>query len=149
MRFSLRWLFITILIIALCIVPLLNANIYWANAAERCRLLLLSFTIVAAIYARGSARAFWIGASVFGWIDAKHLVGQQIDDKMFDWLFTLVVREREVVRDGVARQVSIPQHDSFGVVVACVQTLVVAMLGGFVAVWLYSRRHSRSPTEKA
>jgi hypothetical protein len=147
MRFSLRWLFVAILLIAVSVVALLNANLSWANAAERARLLLFSVTIIGAIYSRASTRAFWIGAIVFGWIQMKPPV-QQIDDRLLTFAHSLIVQEHVTVIDGRPSINWLPKHEYFVAVGDCVQSVFVACLGGVLAMWFHRRHNSRVEVER-
>lgn len=68
MSFTLRWLFITILFIAVAIVALLNANPKWVNAFRSMIVIVLPLTTIAAICSTGVKRAFWIGFALAGWL---------------------------------------------------------------------------------
>src|SRR5262245_35211701 len=65
MRFSLRWLLVAILLIAVCVVALLNANAYWASGARSVLLLLLSLCVVGAVFCKGRLKVFWTGFAIF------------------------------------------------------------------------------------
>ena len=164
MRFSLRWLFIAILAVALCIVALLNANPYWAAAARTTVILLLPLAASFAVMATGTRRAFWLAVALcgtaqfagMGFADADATYSHEPDykplitDRAIDWLHEKVVREveREVefYKGGVpqmeSRIVRIPLLSHFLVVGRCVCSVAIGLLGGCIVAWCYSRRES-------
>jgi hypothetical protein len=68
MRFSLSWLFVAILLVAVSMVALLNANLLWAAVARTTLVLFLAFAILGGINNAGRIRAFWFGITIVGWV---------------------------------------------------------------------------------
>ena len=68
MRFSLRWLFVSVAFVAISVVALLNANEYWTFVWRIAILLGLSLAIIGALLSQGQSRALWIGVAVAGWV---------------------------------------------------------------------------------
>jgi hypothetical protein len=160
MRFSLRWLFVAILLITVSIVALLNANEYWAGASRSVVILLLSLAAVFALLASAGRRAFWLGFVVVGvaqfasirFADSKYesdvAYKYLVTDRVIAWMHERVLRDVEIVvpheyPDGQVRPAPIivkrPHQHLFFVVGRCVLTLLFALVGGFVATWFYRR----------
>ena len=165
MSFSLRWLFIAILAIALCIVALLNANPYWAGAARTTVILLLPLAASFAVMASGTRRAFWLGFAIcgtaqfaaMGFADADDKSANEADykplitDRAIDWLHAKVIRDVEtevqIYKGGLpfgteSRTVQRPLLSHFLVVGRCVWPVAIGLLGGSIVAWFYSRRES-------
>ena len=68
MRFSLRWLFVAVLLIAVSVVALLNASPYWVRGLRIAFLVFLTLAVIGGAFTKGAARAFWIGFAIAGWI---------------------------------------------------------------------------------
>ncbi len=166
MRFSVRWLLIFILAIAVGVVALLNANEYWAGAARSTLILLLSLATAIASLSTGSRRAFWIGFAVFGWIQfasvgfAKNLErettsGYLLTDQGIEWLHSKLVRNVEILvpifnagvqvrtQPAIVRR---PHIDYFNVVARCLLVAFLGTLGGYVATWIFGRSNPLGAT---
>jgi hypothetical protein len=65
-RFSIRWLMVAVLLIAVTIVALLNANYYWVYALENFAILLLLSALAGSFWLISSRRAFCGGFLIFG-----------------------------------------------------------------------------------
>jgi hypothetical protein len=161
MRFSLRWLLVAVAFIAVSVVVLLNANFYWARGMRSVLILSLSLAIVGGIFSQGKSRAFWSGFAICGWIQFVsmgfiHLqtYGRLITDTGINLLHAQVARsvEEEVayfsgpsnarVEKFEKRVVTRPDVRSFTHVAQSVLTASIGVLGGCLAIWLYSRRAS-------
>ena len=157
MRFSLRWLFVAILLIAISLVALLNANEYWISASRVALVVLLPLTIVGGIFSKGRKRAFWFGFAIVGWtvflsagLNDYPPFNEARSEKALQWLHSLIVRPEPVSLEGWNRitgarltgtgTIDVPAFSSFKVVFHCVATLLVGVLGGYAAMWFYLRR---------
>ena len=65
-QFSIRSLLAAVTIVALGIVALLNANIWWEAAAWIVALVLLASAILLVVYRHDEKRAYWLGFAIFG-----------------------------------------------------------------------------------
>ena len=160
MRFSLRWLFVAILLIAVSVVALLNANAYWAGAARSTMFLILPLSMVIALASGGVARLFWIGFAIVGAVQFWSLgfaqgaaAGESLIEVGIEWLHTKVVRDVTIevgqyqagkLLRMVPRVVPRPNIDYFRVVGHCVVSALLGLLGGCVGAWVYSRRSVRA-----
>jgi hypothetical protein len=70
-RFSMRNLFLAILVLGLSLAVLQWDSPILASAAFTLFLALLALGLTGALCRRGSARAFWIGFTIFGWVYAE------------------------------------------------------------------------------
>ncbi len=66
LRFSLSFLLLFVLVVALGCAALSYANEYWASAVLTVTLAALVLSVLAAVYRRGASRAFWAGFAIFG-----------------------------------------------------------------------------------
>jgi len=80
-QFSIRSLLLAVLILAVGIVALLNANLWWEAAAWSVALFLLACAILLVVYRRDEQRAYWLGFAIFGglYLSAFLFVA------LFDW----------------------------------------------------------------
>jgi hypothetical protein len=161
MRFSLRWLFVLILLAAIAITALLNANEYVAWFLWSALVLVLSMAIVAAIASDTRTRAFWSGFAVLGWVyfasTGFTLVdgfGGISDAVVIPWLHAQIADEGffdvQPMYDDMGRlfgsqtnREKIPTLETFRATSRGCVTLLMAILGGYVALWFYSRRDQR------
>jgi hypothetical protein len=157
MRFTLRGLLVAIAFVAVSVVALLYANWYWVGAARSVVILSLSIAVCGGIFARGAARAFWLGFAILGWIHFASVgfahwrgYGYLITDQGISWLHTKVAREQEMMpsaddpfgpRGTPLRPIIVrrPDLDYFEKVARCITTIVIAGLGGFVGVYFQTR----------
>jgi hypothetical protein len=70
-RFSVRQLFVAILVLGLSLAVLQWDSAILASGAFTAFLSLLALGLTGAFCRRGAARAFWIGFTIFGWIYAE------------------------------------------------------------------------------
>ncbi len=68
MRFSLRWVFAFMALVAIAATALTNANAFWHGATTLLMVFLLTAAIAAAVYGNPAARPFWFGFALFGWV---------------------------------------------------------------------------------
>jgi hypothetical protein len=161
MRFSLRWLFVAVAFVAISVVALLNANLYWAGLARTGLIVFLASAIVGGINSRGEKRAFWFGVAIVGWIYrataivncywfASDVLSEQLSRAMWDVLDKPQVGAEEhvfgerVLADGrtfTNRIEHVPLEKSFHLVNKCILNALFAMLGGLIATWFYRRNH--------
>lgn len=66
-RFSLKSFIAGITVVGLGVAALLNASYPWAVGSWSIVLAVLLTTVLSAVFSRGGSRAFFIGASIFGW----------------------------------------------------------------------------------
>jgi hypothetical protein len=160
MRFTLRWLFIVILLIAISVVALLNANTYWAGAARTTMFLILPLSVVIALASGGTTRLFWFGFAIVGAVQFWSLgfargaaAGESLVEPGIQWLHSKVVRDVDievpVYREGNflrmdPRVVPRPNIDYFRVVGHCVVAALFGVLGGCVGAWVYSCQNVRA-----
>ncbi len=67
-QFSLRALAGIVAFAAVACCSLIYASQVWSSMLFTAAVVLLIFALVATIYHRGSARAFWAGSAISGWI---------------------------------------------------------------------------------
>jgi hypothetical protein len=168
MRFSLRWLFVAILFAALGVTALLNSNLLFAGVLRAGLILCLAFAILGAINSIGRARAFWCGVAIVGWIylgttvlnhrwfggsvlsqQFSRVLWKSIGDESFD---SQQIRfGEEVLDDGrvtLKEFEYVPLEASFYVICESILNAFWALVGGYVALWFYSRRDPR-PADSA
>ena len=151
MQFSLRWLFIAILFLAVSAAALLNANEHWAGAARTAIIVLLSLAAVFAYLASGKYRAFWLGFAVVGTAhfastrfaafyyhsnDYNHVVA----DAAIEWLHGVIAHEERGEVNPIIGRTTL-QVEKFRIVARCITVVPLALLGGCIAVWFHSRRN--------
>lgn len=66
-RFSLVGLLAAVTFAAVACGALVNPNEWWTIGVTSATVTLLAYAVLAAIYAAGVRRAFWVGAAVIGW----------------------------------------------------------------------------------
>jgi hypothetical protein len=157
MHFSLSWLFLAILLIAVSVVALLNANEYWVSASRAALVVLLPLTIVGGIFSKGRKRAFWFGFAIVGWtvflsagLNDYPPFNEARSEKALQWLHSLIVRLEPVSLEGWDRitgarltgtgTIDVPAFSNFKVVFHCAASLLLGVLGGYAAMWFYLRR---------
>jgi len=139
-RFSVRQLMLTGTFVAVSVVALLNANYFLVAALRVIIALALAVAIVAAIYADGKWRAFSVGFAIVGWIhflsgafDNLRPFNRGVSQESLAWLHVLVASRNSA---GVERPIFV----CFVIVIHCILTALLALLGGYVATRLDSRR---------
>jgi hypothetical protein len=152
MRFSLRWLFIAILLAALATTALLNANDYWAMAARSFLIYAMSFAVLGGIIRNGKARAFCIGFAVFGLM--RYVASGLVVNSPFAPLLSdeLIVRAHDAISSTSTEPVgeyatnpnflvvhTYPEPEAFMWVARSIVIATVGVLGGFIAIWIQSR----------
>jgi hypothetical protein len=160
MRFSLSWLFVAILLVAVSMVALLNANLLWAAVARTTLVLFLAFAILGGINNAGRIRAFWFGITIVGWVYLAGTIvnyywfgGDVLNKQLSELLWTAVGNQAiepeqvrmpsRVLEDGrvVSRYFEyVPLQASFYIVTESIVNIFWALVGGYVAMWFYSRR---------
>jgi hypothetical protein len=154
-RFSLRWLFAAILFVAISVVALLNANVWWVGAARAALILALSLGAVIAIASKGTTRMFWMGFTIVGAIQFGIMTistGNSerpylIWEGAIHWFHSNVARE-VVMPDftdvpTIGQRVPVilvPYADQFSAVAQCILSAMLGLAGGYIACWSYSRR---------
>jgi hypothetical protein len=148
MHFSLRWLFIAILFIALCIVTLLNANRTWSAITHSALIISLSLAIVGGIFSTGSRRAFAAGAAIVGSIYFGAVIlypAWNLGDVIAKLVYDIISAEETVVLEtdpnGSSVQVMTrfrPPENEFYWILQCMLTGIVSVLGGIVGVWFWA-----------
>ncbi|WP_425400838.1 hypothetical protein [Aeoliella sp.] len=136
MKFSLRTLLLVVLAIAVAC-ALLGSRTEFARvvAASVYNLSLLG-AVVAMIYRQRAQRAFWIGYAVFGW-GAKWLKFSAISRAGFvihEFLFG------PAPTNTIALDRYHEQSANFYNIIDGLEAIVVALLGGYLAKFLYQRR---------
>jgi hypothetical protein len=156
MRFSLLWLLICIVFIAISMTALLNANRYWADGLRTALFVLLSFASVTAILGGAVTRPFWIGFALLGWIHFASVgfarpdeSGHLLTDDLIEWIHSQIVRDTQVqvplFQSGtpVGTQLQVekrPRWEPFRVVGQCIVVACWALLGGYFAVHVARHR---------
>ena len=87
-RFSLLSLMALVLILATAFAALRSATEAWASATFSIALLVLLLAVLAAIFVRGRDRAFWVGASLVGWIYLLFVYAPWFEVHVGGWLAT-------------------------------------------------------------
>ena len=155
MRFSLRGLFAAVLLVAISVVGLLNANIWWVGAARAALILALSLGAVIALASKGTTRMFWMGFTIVGAIQYGMMTISTgnaegpylIWEGGVNWLHSKVAREIQLPDwidvPTIGQRVPVilvPDSAHFSAVGHCILSAMLGMVGGYVAVWFYSRR---------
>jgi hypothetical protein len=156
---SVQALMVCILVLALAIAALRSASSSWVSAMFSMTLGLLLTAVLGVVYRHGSRRAFWLGFALFGWVYWLMSFGPWFDT----WVATDLLLTRPIkalsyamhpppVFEGTiqlgssedfASRASFQTLDNFWRIGKSLAVLVVALLGGFVAVgfsWEASRR---------
>jgi hypothetical protein len=130
---------LAVTVVAVCVVTLLYANYFVAGAIRFFTALALSLAIVAAVYVSGKWRAFWVGFAIVGWIqfligvlDSVRPFNRGISQQSLSALYELVAS----ADSGIAG----PAFAGFAIILHCIVTAMVAMLGGYVAMRFDARR---------
>lgn len=66
--FTLAGLLVLVALLALAMAAVRSASVLWTTAATTFALAVLLAAPLAAVYARGGERAFWVGFTLFGWV---------------------------------------------------------------------------------
>jgi hypothetical protein len=163
MRFSLRELLIAILLIAVSIVALRQANHIWVGILRSGSVFVLSAALIGSVASVGSTRAFWIGFAIAGWLQFLSMIldycppFNETTEGISTWLHSKIVtnvpsnaKEDLPFPPGITsydggQTWPWPQPDYFRAAFHCVLTGVFAVAGGYLAVWFYSRRDAQAP----
>jgi hypothetical protein len=163
MRFSLLSLLGAVLVVAIGLFALLNANLIWAGVARAALILFLTFAILGGVNSLGRKRAFWFGVAIVGWIYLATTVlnhrwfgGNVLGQQFSQILWSLVGNEAfdpqqvrigaDVLDDGrvVPREFEyVPLEASFHIVAESILNALWALVGGYIALWFYCRRDAR------
>ena len=65
--FSLKALLLATATVALAIAGMLNASLWWASICLSFLFVMLVFSLLGAVFHRGSRRQFWTGFAIVGW----------------------------------------------------------------------------------
>jgi hypothetical protein len=130
---------------------------------------ILPLAAVIALASAGNTRMFWLGFAVIGSVQfwsmgfaKENAEGHVLWETIAYWVHPKIVREVTIevpnpatggygptlkaVPNTVPKVVMLPSVEHYRIVAYCVSSAVLGMFGGFVALWLYARRHSRPAT---
>lgn len=163
MRFSLRELLIAILLIAVSIVALRQANHIWVGVLRSGLVFVLSAAIIGSVASGGKIRAYWMGFAIAGWLQflsmtldycppfneteagvSTWLHSQIVTNVPSDSVHELPMPPRSSSYDG-GKTWPWPQPRYFRAAFHCILTGLFALSGGYLAVWFYSRRDAQAP----
>ncbi|MCO6044917.1 hypothetical protein NG895_13490 [Aeoliella sp. ICT_H6.2] len=136
MKFSLRTLLVAALLISVACALLASRSEYGSTITQAAYQFSLLAALVATIYRSGAQRAFWIGYSIFGWgrlwleMDPVRRYGVSIHEFLYG----------EVPTEGVAAIHHQELMYRFLRTLANLESIVIALLGGCLAAFLYRRR---------
>ena len=168
MQFSLKFMGVAVFFAAFICVALLNANRLWGQIVFTFAVLLLLCSIISAVYSRGGTRAYWLGASVFGWgyfvlAMGLPLIGfenEMVTHGILNSLRGTIQKQVKAseadVREGTEgfRRTSptgmavtfvlIPTRLDFSILVHSLWTILFAGVGGLVAKYLHFKMDTRA-----
>lgn len=136
MKFSLRTLLVAALVISIACALLGSRSEFGRDLTLAAYQFSLLAALVATIYRSGAQRAFWIGYSIFGWgrlwleMDPIRRHGVGIHEFLYG----------EVPTEGVAAIHHQELMYRFLSTLANLESIVIALLGGCLAAFLYRRR---------
>lgn len=166
MRFSLRWLFVAILFIAVSVAALLNANELWRIGYRSGVMLAVLIAAAGALWSSGKTRAFCGGYVLFALAFFTNLFGFQSDFITGNAFTAIHKRSFEPISETVTGPFYPSQYDGDVLTVTrqkngtllvsairperteflgvghAVSTVALGVIGGYVAVWFYSRHEA-------
>ena len=87
-RFSLATLMSIVAGAALMFAALRSASVFWASATFTLSVAVLLFSLLAVVFRRDAARAFWVGFLLFGWAYLSMVFGPWFSTNVKDHLLT-------------------------------------------------------------
>jgi len=154
LQFSLLALGAMVAFVAVACVAVMNASLLWATVIHTASVLVLFMSLVAIVYRRGPARAFWVGFAIFGWGYFVLLDDSLLGDRMQDMATTTLSRYlQETVGQRITDSDVAYDPSELGYiihllhvridierVVQPLSTLVFAFIGGCLGRFFYATR---------
>jgi hypothetical protein len=144
-RFSIAWLMIVVLILALGLAALRNPTELWSGSLALVTKALLCLAVVGAVCRTGRERAWWLGVAVFGWAYLRST------DVFNFWLRSPVQSLLETIGPLTGVPISTDAAQNWNVrVLSFVEighnlwALIFAVLGGFLAWAIFGATAART-----
>jgi hypothetical protein len=159
--FSLRWMLVAVAAVAICMAGLFNASYGWLTAFITIAFLVFAMLLLVAIYCPGAKRAFAIGFIVWGSMYAG-IAGLYLRDESYPYhlptnqlsFFVYQQIERQVgsfpsFGGGVPSPIYEPEQETFMTIGTLQWTLLIGVIGGLMAQWLWRAQQPRTDGHSA